>query len=73
MNRSNDYKIISELLKEYYDKDIPDSELYKRLENVDKLSLFLVAHFLDIDKKRYQKEFDKIQDKKILNLYLNQK
>lgn len=71
MNRVNDYKIISELLKEYYDKDISDNELYKKLENVDKLSLFLVAHFLDIDKKRYQKEFDKIQDKKILNLYLN--
>jgi hypothetical protein len=57
-NHANDYWIIADLLKEYYDNDITDDELEKRLKNVDKVSLLHVCHFLDIDRKWYEKQYD---------------
>ena len=59
---SNNYWIISDLLKEYYDKDITDDELEKRLKNVDKASLLQVCHFLDIERKWYKKQYDTIEE-----------
>lgn len=60
-NHSNNYWLISDLLKEYYDNDIPDDELEKRLKNVDKASLLHVCHFLDIERKWYKKQYDMIE------------
>ena len=34
------------------------SELEKRLKNVDNVSLLHVCHFLDIDRKWYEKQYD---------------
>lgn len=67
-NHANDYWIIADLLKEYYDNDISDDELEKRLENVDKISLLHVCHFLDIDRKWYEKQYD--MNKESYKLYI---
>ena len=67
-NHANDYWIIADLLKEYYDNDITDDELEKRLKNVDKVSLLHVCHFLDIDRKWYEKQYD--MNKENYKLYI---
>lgn len=57
-NRTNDYSIIADLIKELYEKDISDNELKERLKKVDKIALIYVCHFLDIDRKWYEKQYD---------------
>ena len=67
-NHAVDYWIIADLLKEYYDNDIQDDELEKRLKNIDKVSLLHVCHFLDIDRKWYEKQYD--MSRGSYNLYI---
>lgn len=60
-NRINDYRLISDLLKEDMIKEISDQELEKRLENVSKLALYKVMYFEHLDRKWYEKQFDNLR------------
>jgi len=61
-NHAPDYKVIADLLHEFAEKEISDLELEKRLENVNKSSLLHVIHFLDIERKRYEGELNRVNE-----------
>jgi len=59
----NDYKIISDLLKEYHDHDIEYNEIKDKLKDIDIYNLFKILYFTDLDLIYYRKLFDKYENK----------
>ena len=51
LQRIDTCEIVSDLLKEFHTHDIPNNELEKKLENINKSDLFNICFFLDLEKK----------------------